>query len=195
MKRRLVGAILGLSASLWSMVGGNMVSNAEAVQLSDGRTFFNHPPRLVGASTTFQAAYMGSATYYFTLDVPENAGEPLQKVVIRQAEGADRPYYNLSGTEAFAGTRRRSGTKLPLQEVTVAPDRRTVTVTFDPPVAPGTTVTIGLYPIRNPAFGGVYLYGVTAFPAGTQANGQFLGYGRIHIYDSYRDGLFRGWWP
>ena len=54
------------------------------------------------------------------------------------------------------------------------------TIAFDPPVSPGTTVTVALRAKRNPS-GGVYLFGVTAFPAGERSWGQFLGYGRLHF--------------
>lgn len=167
------------------------VMPAQAVQRADGTVYFSRPPDLQGASTTFNSAYFYGATYYFTLTLPENAGEPLQRVVIRQEGGVDRARLNVDAksTEAFEGTRRRGGTKLPLKEVTVDPKTREISVVFDPPVAPGRTVTIGLYPVRNPDSGGVYLYGVTAFPAGEKSYGQFLGFGRIHIYDSR--GIFR----
>lgn len=165
--------------------------SAQAIQFADGTTSFSRPPQLLGAATTFNTAYFLSATYYFTLTLPENAGEPLQKVVIAQEEGPDRTRFDLSvrDTKAFEGTRDRLGARLPLKEVSVDPKTRAVTVIFDPPVAPGRSITIELYPVRNPDTGGVYLYGVTAFPRGEKARGQFLGFGRIHIYDMPR-GIF-----
>ncbi|HEY9294790.1 MAG TPA: DUF2808 domain-containing protein [Phormidium sp.] len=42
---------------------------------------------------------------------------------------------------------------------------------------------MALDPVRNPCFSGVYLFGVTAFPQGEKAHGQFLGFGRFHFYD------------
>jgi Protein of unknown function (DUF2808) len=56
-------------------------------------------------------------------------------------------------------------------------------VQFNPPVQPGRKVTIALSPQRNPAYSGVYLFGVTAFPTGEKSHGQFLGFGRLHFYD------------
>lgn len=32
-------------------------------------------------------------------------------------------------------------------------------------------------------FSGVYLFGVTAFPAGEKSHGQFIGFGRLHFYN------------
>jgi len=54
-------------------------------------------------------------------------------------------------------------------------------VTFDPPVTPGKR-SIGLRPVRNLRFSGVYLFGVTAYPVGEKSHGQFLGFGRLHFY-------------
>ncbi|MEP0980455.1 DUF2808 domain-containing protein [Leptolyngbya sp. AS-A5] len=171
---------------------GSMVSSValptQAVQVR-GTSYFTSPPRLVGASTTQNYVYAWSVTYYFTLDVPENAGEPLQRVTIAQNEGVDRVRFNLKDTEAFEGD-RNSNRKIGLGEVTQDDKTRAITVNFNPPVAPGKRVTIALEPYQNPAYGGVYLFGVTAFPQGEPAYGQFLGFGRISIYESHHS-LFR----
>jgi hypothetical protein len=76
------------------------------------------------------------------------------------------------------------GEALTLGNVTADEENQTVSVTFDPPVPPGTVVTLGLKAERNPRSGGVYLFGVTAFPPGESAYGQFLGYGRFNFYES-----------
>ncbi|KAM3113986.1 DUF2808 domain-containing protein, partial [Phormidesmis sp. 146-33] len=57
-----------------------------------------------------------------------------------------------------------------------------VTIVFDQPVQPGSTVTVALAAQRNPSWANVYLFGVTAYPDGENGLGQFLGYGRINIY-------------
>jgi hypothetical protein len=188
-QRIMLSAVL--AASLGVLVSPSVPG--VAVQLSDGKTHFVQPPRLLGASTSQSGAYVWGARYYFTLTLPENAGEPLQQVVISQSEGIEFPYFDVSDTQVFEGTRDRERAKLPLKQVVVDRKARTVTITFDPPVAPGRTVTIELYPVRNP-LGGIYLYGVTAFPAGEQSAGQFLGYGRIHIHDSHFRRFHRRWW-
>ncbi len=183
---------IGLSAVLWA--GGTA---AIAVQLRDGRVYFVQPPSLLKTTTTQSGTRVWGATYYFTLRVPETAGEPLQQVAIAQREGADTIRYDLDETFAFVQSEAQPRTQIPVGEVTADRKARTVTVNFDPPVAPGQTVTIGLRPVRNPGVSGVYLFGVTAFPAGEAAYGQFLGYGRLHFYNSFDAGLWRrgGWWP
>ena len=188
MKRHL-NVIVPLSLALSPMLLSSVTLPAQAVQIR-GTNYFTSPPRLVGASTTQNYVYAWSVTYYFTLDVPENSGEPLQKVTIAQNEGVDRVRFNLKQTEAVEGD-RRSNTKLGLGEVTQDPKTKAITVNFNPPVAPGKRVTIALAPYQNPAYGGVYLFGVTAFPPGEPAYGQFLGFGRISIYESGNNSFFR----
>ena len=166
---------------------------AQAVQLADGKVYFVNPPRLLKAITTDDTIRVWGATYYFTLDLPEDAGEPLQKVAIKQHQGSDRVYYDLAETVAFEGTYRKAGPLLPLQSVTQDRDSQTLWVAFEPPVEPGRTLSIALYPEHNPAYSGVYLFGVTAFPAGERSHGQFLGFGRLHFYGDGRGFLPYGW--
>lgn len=159
------------------------IEAASAVRLADGKVYFIQPPSLESAITTFNNTYMWGATYYFTLKIPENAGEPLQKVTIEQQEGVDEIGFDLKDTSAFEGTRRRKGEKISLTAIADRKQRRTLTIVFEPPVSPGKTITIALNPLQNPRYAGIYLFGVTAFPAGDLTHGQFLGFGRLHFYD------------
>ena len=106
---------------------------------------------------------------------------PLQRVTFAQTEGVDFVDFNLKRTRAYLGNRRRNVASL----ASVAVDEQgEVSTYFDPPIQPGETVTIGLRPYHNPDTGGVYLFGVTAFPAGEKSYGQFLGFGRLHFYEN-----------
>jgi len=154
---------------------------AQAVQLADGTVYFAYPPQLIAATTTFKEANAWGATYYFTLGIPQNAGEPLQMVAITQRQGTQDIRFDLEHTIAFVGTERDKGERLSLAEVTKEKKTQTISVTFDPPVPPGNTVTIGLRPYQNP-LDGIYLFGVTAFPVGEKSHGQFLGFGRLQFY-------------
>ncbi|MCU0565141.1 MAG: DUF2808 domain-containing protein [Oculatellaceae cyanobacterium Prado106] len=160
---------------------------AEAVQLRDGRVYFVQPPRLLSLSTSENRASASTATYDLTLTIPEDAGEPLQRVVIEQRDG-DSNLRNISfdptDVEAFVGERGDRGEPIPLGETTFDRETQTLSVQFNPAVLPGTTVILRLEPRRNPRSEGVYLFGITAFPPGETAYGQFLGYGRLHFYSS-----------
>ncbi|MDJ0674467.1 MAG: DUF2808 domain-containing protein [Calothrix sp. MO_167.B42] len=154
----------------------------QAVQLRDGKVYFVQPPRLIKVTTTFNDARVSGATYYFTISLPENAGEPLQKVIINQHQGIENIDFRLKKTIAFTGKRSRRGEKIQLKDVTRDKKNRTVSIVFDTPVSPGKTITIGLKPEYNPMTGGIYLFGVTAFPVGEKSHGQFMGFGRLHFY-------------
>ena len=178
-----IGTILAIGVS----ITGLMTEATQAVKLKDGTVYFVQPPDLINATTTFDNVNMWGATYYFTINVPESAGEPLGRVAITQQEGGDNIRYDLKDTRAFEGTRDRKGTKLSLGEVTRDRETRTVIVPFNPPVTPGKTITIGLRPVKNPMSSGVYLLGVKAYPVGEKSYGQFIGFGRLHFYSNSRD--------
>lgn len=160
-----------------------LVFTASAVQLRDGITYFDYPPKLLSATTPHKSAGVWNATYYFTLELPENAGEPLQQVTISQTEGLERLRFNPEKTVVFEGNRRQKGEEITGFLAEFDRRARVVSVQFDPPLSPGKVVTIALKPVRNPIQGGIYLFGVSAFPAGEAVQEQFLGYGRLHFYD------------
>jgi hypothetical protein len=157
-----------------------LTPSAPAVQLQDGKTYFVSPPQLQDFVTT-ERRILASASYFLTLTLPEDAGEPLQKVTITQKDGSTRSrQIRIENSQAFEGTRRDRGADLPIQATNFDAETQTVEVVFDPPVTPGRTVTIELEPDRNPRRDGIYLFGITAFPPG-DSEGQFLGYGRLHF--------------
>ncbi|MBF2064871.1 MAG: DUF2808 domain-containing protein [Calothrix sp. C42_A2020_038] len=174
----LFGAVLFSILATSDSMYLSQISQAVEVR---GKVYFNQPPRLVEAATTYNDVFFWGATYYFTIDVPNNAVEPLQKITLNQREGVDNIRFDLNNTYAFEGTRRRKGQKLGLQDVT-SQGKQSVSVIFNPPVPPGKTITIAMKPLQNPTVPGVYLFGVTAFPTGEQSHGQFLGYGRLQFY-------------
>lgn len=163
---------------------------AKAVRFRDGTVHFAGVPVLGKVSTTNNQSWGWGATYFFTLQVPADASEPLGRVDIQQREGLDSIDFNLKQTYAYKDGDRRQ--RLEVEATATAKD--TLTVTFDPPVPPGTAITLGLSPYNNPRTSGVYLFGVTAFPAGEQVSSQFIGHGRLQFYDrTFRDRWFGGW--
>lgn len=186
MKLRLLSS-LAITALVLGTGSIDVALSQEASSANSDRGFFSSPPRLIDAETTFNQAFSSNATYFFTLEVPEGAGSGLQQVQITQRDSstrARRVQYELEATEAFVGTPDDRGAALALGETRFDRDSQTLFVRFDPAVPPGTTVTLRLRPERNPRLSGVYLFGVTAYPAGTGDRGQFLGYGRLHFYDN-----------
>ncbi|GAB4460015.1 MAG: DUF2808 domain-containing protein [Elainellaceae cyanobacterium] len=171
-----------------------------AVQLADGTVYFERPPSLVDYATTRSTTFAPNPTYYFTVTLPPDAGEPLQRITVEQRDSsthARRVDYRLDETYAFVGMRGERGDRLSLGSVAYDRDTQTLAVTFDPPVPPGATATLALRPRRNPQLDGTYLFRVVAFPPepdNGSAHGQFLGFGRLHFE---RPEFFRWgdrWW-
>jgi Protein of unknown function (DUF2808) len=153
--------------------------SAVAVRFADGTVQFAGVPSLGKVSTTDNQAYAWSATYFFTLQVPGDASEPLGRVMLQQTEGVDEIEFNLKRTYAYLNGDRNQRT--PVESTQVKPD--TLELIFNPPIPPNATVTLGLRPYTNPRTGGVYLFGVTTAPAGEKVRSQFIGTGRLQFYD------------
>lgn len=183
MSKPLIQVVFALIAGA-TVPGVILTLPATAGQFSDGRTFFDRPPSLVRTATSNPATGF-SSTYEFTLTVPVDAGAPLQAVTITQAGVAEIVRFDVGRSVAFAGTQYGTGSRLPLAStggIESENDKQT-TIVFDPPVQPGTTVTIALEAKQNPSMGGTYLFGVTAYPAGDKGIGLFLGQGRLTFHN------------
>jgi hypothetical protein len=144
---------------------------------------FNRPPQLVSTSTTSRDAQALGATYFFTLDIPESAAQALQTVEFVLKQGVQYPRFKATSVRAFEGTKQKQGNPLPLRIVVSDPSIRTLTVTFDKPVPPGRTITLRVRPVRNPSVG-TYLFEVRGTPAGSTAESQYLGLGRLDFTQS-----------
>ena len=187
---------LGISLFLGAVVSvfpqlppGRLV--AQAVQFADGTTAFEYPPRVIAASVTNSNSRQRSSAYYFTIAHSENAGEPLQKLVIEPRDGVRYQWpFRVEDSRAFVGTRSNQGAELAFSDVFQDEETQIVTLVLDTPVPPGTTFTIRLRPQRTPRRGGVYLYGVTAFPAGEKSRPQYAGIGRLNFFDTDNDFRF-----
>lgn len=167
---------------------------AKAAQQSDGFVHFDRPPSLLDVGAMRGRDRDG--IYYFTLNVPADAGEALAGVVIHPQDQSDPEReldFDLDETEVFLGTSRDPGVELELQTVdqTEAPSR--IQIVFAQPVNPGTTVTVGLKPSRRPNHKHTYQFGVTAVPAAENSASVFLGDRQIRFEDNrYREYPF--WW-
>ncbi|MBD0270246.1 MAG: DUF2808 domain-containing protein [Cyanobacteria bacterium Co-bin8] len=179
--------ILTAAAGL-SCMGLRLSNPAAAVELAQRPTAFVQQPQLIESSTTRNLVNQLNATYYVTLDLPAGAEAGLQTIQIRLTQGRDPIFrFRPDDTRAFEGSRYSRGSEIPIGAVTQDRDENTLTVQLDPAVLPGRTVTLALRPERNPRFEGIYLFEVTAFPAGEQVQSRFTGYARLHFYDTDRD--------
>lgn len=189
MRTRYLAMGLGLSITLGAM--GLLEPTAHGVELADGTTAFIRPPQFLDAFTTNDRVMRRHATYFFTLDLPDDADAPLQSVVIApQNLTRYLQPYRLDDTVAFAGTPGAAESDLGLGNVSVDEDSKAVTVSFEPPVSPGQLVTIGLRPQRNPRLDGIYVFRVTAVPEGDQPQAHIAGHGRLNFTGNDRDRIF-----
>ncbi len=92
--------VLGATLAVIAGIEGVFRLPAQAIQLADGTVYFAQPPRLVSATTTFRNPGVW-ATYYFTIRLPDNAGEPLQRVTLTQQEGLEDIRFDLEDSYAF----------------------------------------------------------------------------------------------
>ena len=89
----LVSSLLALTTIL---VGVNAltIQPSEAVERFNGQRAFESSPRLVRTATRFSSRSNAAATYQFTIEVPDNAGEALKAVRISQIDGLETVMFN-----------------------------------------------------------------------------------------------------
>ncbi len=141
-------------------------------------------PRLVDSTTTQKKTRIQS-TYYFTIDVPDNAGISLKQIQFTQTSGVDFLGEDIHKTTGFEGTRKNRGSEFPVSLVENNKDTRTMIVSLEQPIPPGKTITIALRTYRTPADSGVYQLRVTGFPDGENARDASLGVARFHFYSRW----------
>ena len=162
------------------------VMTAAAMQSTDRPIEFSAPPRLESAVATRNQVAAPNVIYYLTIRLPDAAGVPLDRITVELTEGRRDPIfrYRLEATKAFEGTRQNRGADVPLGELSQDTERKSISIAFEPAIAPGATMTVELVPERNPRFSGTYLFAVTGYPYGEPAEAAFMGYARLSFYDS-----------
>ncbi len=141
-----------------------------AISLDLQTISFDHAPRLNRVAIANQKAY-------FTVTIPENAGEGLAKLSFSDlTQAAARLPFNLEKTQVFQGT-RASGQNIKLSDAWVD-ETGVVWVEFAPTLAPGTTFTVVLEVEEN-APSGEHEYGVAAYPEPENSVPAFVGDGTL----------------
>lgn len=186
-----IASLLVVGASSWPLLSPLAPKPAAAIQYSDGTIAFTAPPRLDNAYATRSRVGAINPTYYLTFHLPASAEEPLARIKVELFEGRRDPLlrYRLETTTAFVGTPRQRGAVVPLGQLQQDLEQKSITVNFEPGIAPGQTITLALTPERNPRFSGTYLFSVTGYPAGAQVRPEFMGYARLAFYEA------DGGWP
>ena len=173
---------MSLSLFLLTSINLTLISSAAENQASiSAQAYFVKAPRLVDYHATFSGLRVRQAVYYFDLEIPDDAVGSLQQVSLAQREGGEEIEFHLDQTRAFQGHHRRKQEPITLANVTQDDSTNKINVTFATPIKPGSQITIGLKPRINPEREGFYLFGVTAFPAGEEPTGLYLGTARFYF--------------
>ncbi|MBD2652464.1 DUF2808 domain-containing protein [Synechocystis sp. FACHB-383] len=182
--RKVISLMIASGLVLTQSCGsyGPKISVAGAGQLPGGVLFFSSPPQLMDSATTFNAVSIPAAKYYFTISLPEQAGDPLDRVVFQQQPNPDPINFYPDQSFAFLGDRRHRGAQVALESVEWDRSTGKITVTFAQAISPGEIVTIGLKPWKNPDVPGVYQFRVFALPPGDNSQAMDLGVARFQFY-------------
>lgn len=177
-KRRILPLRLALASTLLS---GSLVLLALPVLASPAvLRRFDRAPQLVRLQSTSAQTSIGTSAYQLVISVPADAGAPLQAIKISQPHNLEIVAFQPQQTQVFIGDTQ---TAIPLvSQGGPQPETGDFTLELHHPIQPGETVTITLVPKRNPTIAGVYLFGVTAYAAGDDGTGIFLGYGQLDFY-------------
>lgn len=177
----VTGLVSGLASGL---VPGLSIAVAPAHSLElRGSTFFTRPPWKVDLVSYYTTIWQPWAQYYFTVEMPADAGASLGGLTIQQTRGVDTNFnFSVDRTRAFLGRPRREGPAVPVQ-ASFDQAARQFTIRFPEPIPPGGTVTVVLKPWNNPAYSDTYMFQVTAYPAGENPSPAPLGFGTLRIYD------------
>jgi Protein of unknown function (DUF2808) len=183
--------ISGLGCSAILMVGmvlpASLQKSVAAAEMGQYSSTTNvEAPRLLKVSG-IHLEPSGAGTFYFTVYVPASYGKSLEAIRISQVPEGDR-LINLDAKQSkvVIGQRVASNSEvIPLSGIGGPEDEKTgaLTLAFAQPVMPGTTFTVAVEADRNPIYGGIYQFGVTAYPVGDSTTGQYLGTGRV-TFDS-----------
>ncbi|BAC91782.1 DUF2808 domain-containing protein [Gloeobacter violaceus] len=168
---------------------------AGAIQFADGETAFDHIPRLVGQDLV-DRGFNTRGTYNVRIQVPQQSNTALGRVVIGLANplncdviapvpgSGDVSVAQMTSSRTMpVRVRVGDGTGLRYGDAVSSVARiegSQLAVTFDEPVAPGSTVNIE-WMASNPDVEATYLFDVVAYPAGDAPRGQFLGFARLNV--------------
>lgn len=173
----MTAALIGPLTTAWPP------APAAALELQ-GKSYFLKPPSDVALISYYSTVFDPQPDYYFTLQIPSDAGASLGGLTIQQTRGSDRQFLlGMDHVHAFLGRPRAEGARVPVQVSFDAASLR-FSLTFPQPVPPGSTLTVVLQPWNNPIQADTYMFEVMAYPAGPNPVAASLGYGTLNIYST-----------
>ena len=159
----------------------NPAQRADAFELR-GRTHFLTVPTHTRLINYRKVAFEGGAVFYLLLDHPSGADAGLGGLDLKQIRGVHPAfYYGPIQPTAFLGHPRRRGSSVPVT-ANFSTHNRSVSIRFQKPVPPGSTVTVAFRVGINPP-ADLYTFSVSALPWGEQPVAQSVGVVQMGIDD------------
>ncbi len=155
-------------------------------------TAFETALKLTRAASTYDNINAYPATYQFAIQIPAAAKQSVARISVTVPDDFGAFGVNLPKKEdisAFIPTEPDAMRPQVAQQVLptqISIEGRTVLIDFPEPVPAARVVTVQFGLMRNPAQGGTYLFEVDAFPPGSKAVKQFVGFGRLVFGDNRR---------
>ncbi|BAQ65263.1 DUF2808 domain-containing protein [Geminocystis sp. NIES-3709] len=143
--------------------------------LAEEISFFRTSPRLVRSNAVFKMPDVIS-TYIFEIEIPENADNNLNKVVINQQINLETITFFPEDSSAFIINGKES---LIDTDFTLNTDgKNEIIVDLLQPVKAGEKLKLAIK-ARNPLYGGIYQFGITVYPQGDNPQSLYLGNARF----------------
>lgn len=138
-------------------------------------SFFRYSPRLVRSTPIYRMSDVIS-TYIFEIEIPENADNNLEKVVINQQINLETITFFPEDSKAFIINGKESSIEA---NFTLDTDgKNEIIVNLLQPVKAGEKLKLAIK-ARNPLYGGIYQFGVTVYPEGNNPQSLYLGNARF----------------
>ncbi|NCO74331.1 MAG: DUF2808 domain-containing protein [Cyanobacteria bacterium] len=162
------------SSFLLSTYSASVLAEVSPKQIN----FFLSSPRLTRAVSTFTLPNVIS-TYIFEIEIPENAGNNLQKIVINQQINTEIITFFPEKTKAYIINSPVKSLDINTR-LNVNGNTNEIIIDLLSPVKPTEKVKLAIQG-RNPLYGGIYQFGVTVYPQGNNPQSLYLGIGRFHF--------------
>jgi hypothetical protein len=155
-------------------------------------TAFETALKLTRAASTYDNINAYPATYQFVIQIPAAAKQSVARISVTVPDDFGAFGANLPKKEdisAFIPTepdaiRPQVAQQMLSSQISI--EGRTVMIDFPEPIPAPQAITVQFGLMRNPAQGGTYLFEVDAFPPGSKAVKQFVGFGRLVFRDNRR---------
>lgn len=140
--------------------------------------FFRASPRLIRSTATYTLPDVIS-TYIFEIEIPENAGNNIQKIVINQQINTEIITFFPDKTKAFILNQGKKSLDVN-STLNVVNNQNEIMINLLQLAKPGEKLRLAIQ-ARNPLYGGIYQFGVTVYPEGNNPQSLYLGIARFHF--------------